>query len=763
MRSLWNWRRPLSRTAPPRRARLGVESLEERCQPATLVAPDLLTQCDTGTSMYDNITRETRPTFAGTTTSPSGTSITLIIDNVPLATYTVTLSGGDAFTLQPPTALADGVHTVRFYDSKSLAMSNILTFTVDHTPPAPPPAPTLVSAANPADVVVEVRGIAGDRLRLYVAGQSAALAMATGAAQTVHVNFTALGINPSAAFDMYVVAEDVAGNVSSASALTSTTPAATPTAPTDLRLAAVSDTGVFDNDGITDQTTLTFTGTATPGQTIALTVDNVAWTSQVVGTDGTFSLTAGPLAAGAHQASVTARSAAGVLSTPSAPVAFTIDLTPPTISDIAITPSNLSPNNDQVQESGVFRFHLSEPSYVVVHFLDIDGFDLGAIPLDRLEAGDNEFELAVPQFDEGTYTIVVIASDLADNIADLASTTFTIDLSPPTVPTFTYIAGPTPNPASGSSPATMPIQLNGTGEPGTTIEVTDGSTLLGSTTVASDGTWTFQRALVDGVHPLTALARDLAGNVTVAAAQTITIDTTIPVVPANLPPTLTVPANPLAGYRNGQVVVGSALAAGDPDSSRLLVLLSIDEGVISAPVTQGLNFVSGNDTSYISFEGPIAAVNAALAALVFKSTPGYTGTVNVVIAADDLGLNGSGGAKQASANFSYNVSNRAPQIVPSLAAPAYSMNANTALDVAAPGLKSMFADLDGDTLTIALTTAPPVGTVTVNADGSFRYVPPIGYTGTVKFAVQASDGADVSSIVWVTIDVNAAYGLRRSR
>ncbi|MEI7685177.1 MAG: Ig-like domain-containing protein [Planctomycetota bacterium] len=764
MRSLFSWRRP-SRPAPVRRVRLGVESLEERAQPATLVAPDLLTQCDTGFTSFDNLTRENRPTFAGTSTSPSGTSVTLMIDGLAFGSHTITQGGGESFTLQPPTPLGDGVHVARFYDSKTFVLSNTLTFTIDRTPPATPTAPTLVSATDPTHVVFRLQGVAGDRLHLNVAGKELTTVAATGSPQNVTVNFTANGIDPLAPFDAYVVAEDTAGNLSLASLTSSTTPVvAGPAPPSDLRLDSASDGGVFDNDNITSNTTLTFNGTASPGQTIALYVDGTVWTSQVVGASGLFTISAGPLAEGPHQAWVTAADAAGHVGTASAPITFTIDVTAPVLSAITLTPPNLSPNNDNVQESGVFRFHLSEPAYVVVHFLDSDDYNLGSIPLDLLDAGDHEFDLAVPQFGEGTYTIVLLASDIADNVGNLESTTFVVDITPPAIPNFALAPGQDTGPSStdGVTNITSPI-LAGVGEPGSTIELSENGTLLDTTTVASDGTWTLTVPLTEGVHFLNALARDAAGNTAISGNVTITIDTTIvtpPPLPANLAPTMTLPAT-LNGYRNGTIVVGAALSVGDPDSSRLLVLLSIDEGTISAPVIAGLNFVTGIDTDYVSMEGPIAAVNAALRALVFHVTPGYTGAVAVNIVADDLGLNGSGGAKQTSGSFGFTIANRAPQAAS--AAASYSMTGNTSLDIAAPGLATRFSDADNDSLTIALVTPPPVGTLVVNADGSFRYTPPTGYVGTITFAVRASDGVDSSALKWVTVEVKSPYGLRRSR
>src|SRR5262249_41841284 len=146
MRSLFGWRR--RRSTPNRRGRatLAIEILEDRCQPATTVAPDLLTQWDTGVSAYDNVTRDSQPVFAGTTTSPLGTKMWLFVDGSTAASTSIVHAGGGPFSLAPSIAIADGIHTAQFYDSKTHALSNSLTFTVDTAPPAPPAAPILLAA-----------------------------------------------------------------------------------------------------------------------------------------------------------------------------------------------------------------------------------------------------------------------------------------------------------------------------------------------------------------------------------------------------------------------------------------------------------------------------------------------------------------------------------------------------------------------------------------------------------------------------------------
>src|SRR5882724_10266994 len=146
MRPFFSWRR--SRRAPvrPARARLAVESLEDRRTPATIVAPDLLSQYDTGVSAFDNLTHNAQPSFAGTTTSSTAVQIALVIDNISVASFAVKRVGGSSFTLQPATPLAEGSHVARFYDSQTKALSIALSFTVDVTSPSAPAAPTLVDS-----------------------------------------------------------------------------------------------------------------------------------------------------------------------------------------------------------------------------------------------------------------------------------------------------------------------------------------------------------------------------------------------------------------------------------------------------------------------------------------------------------------------------------------------------------------------------------------------------------------------------------------
>ena len=71
------------------------------------------------------------------------------------------------------------------------------------------------------------------------------------------------------------------------------------------------------------------------------------------------------------------------------------------------------------------------------------------------------------------------------------------------------------------------------------------------------------------------------------------------------------------------------------------------------------------------------------------------------------------------------------------------------------GLMNNDVDVDSASLTTALGSAPSNGTVTVNPDGSFVYMPNPDFTGTDSFTYLVSDGIDDSGPVTVLVNVLA--------
>src|SRR5207248_7066677 len=74
---------------------------------------------------------------------------------------------------------------------------------------------------------------------------------------------------------------------------------------------------------------------------------------------------------------------------------------------------------------------------------------------------------------------------------------------------------------------------------------------------------------------------------------------------------------------------------------------------------------------------------------------------------------------------------------------------------AANGVLANDIDVDGDLLEALLVMGPAHGVLSLNVDGSFRYLGATNYNGTDNFTYQADDGILESGIATVTITVRA--------
>ena len=85
----------------------------------------------------------------------------------------------------------------------------------------------------------------------------------------------------------------------------------------------------------------------------------------------------------------------------------------------------------------------------------------------------------------------------------------------------------------------------------------------------------------------------------------------------------------------------------------------------------------------------------------------------------------------------------------------YTVNEDTPLNVAAPGVLVNDSDPDGNPITAVKVSDPAHGTVTLNADGSFTYTPAANYNGSDAFTYHATDGTLPSATATVAITVNS--------
>jgi VCBS repeat-containing protein len=90
---------------------------------------------------------------------------------------------------------------------------------------------------------------------------------------------------------------------------------------------------------------------------------------------------------------------------------------------------------------------------------------------------------------------------------------------------------------------------------------------------------------------------------------------------------------------------------------------------------------------------------------------------------------------------------------PVAVADSYSTQADTTLNVAAPGVLGNDTDANGNPLTAVLNADVSHGSLTLNANGSFSYTPTTGFGGSDSFTYHANDGTDDSNVVTVSIEV----------
>jgi VCBS repeat-containing protein len=92
---------------------------------------------------------------------------------------------------------------------------------------------------------------------------------------------------------------------------------------------------------------------------------------------------------------------------------------------------------------------------------------------------------------------------------------------------------------------------------------------------------------------------------------------------------------------------------------------------------------------------------------------------------------------------------------PVATADSYSVNEDATLAIGGPGVLSNDTDVEGSALSAVLVSGPSHGTLTLNGDGSFSYVPAADYHGADSFSYKADDGADSSAVATVSITVDA--------
>ena len=406
--------------------------------------------------------------------------------------------------------------------------------------------------------------------------------------------------------------------------------------------------GPLANGAVTDDATPTLSGTAEANAIVTIYDGTTVLGSVVAGAGGAWNFTTATLGNGVHPLSVTVKDAAGNTSAATTPVSITVDTVAPTASTLVITNDITSTT---VPSGGATNDNTPTLSGVAEAGSRVSIYDGATLLGTAIANGTGAWTFTTGVLTTGTHPLSVTVTDAAGNVSGSTSASVTIDTTPPAAVTNLVAAN-----NNGSTAVTIPNNgvtndntplLTGSGEIGAKISVYDGTTLLGTTTVGSGGTWSFvSTALSNGVHTLNVTATDAAGNVSPNASTTLTIDTVAPNPVTNLvinddvgtlqgplangaftddaTPTLsgTAEANAIVTIYDGTTVIGSTTANGSGAWSFTTATLSNGSHPLSVTVTDA----AGN-TSAASATVSITVDTVAPAASTLVITNDVTSTV----------------------------------------------------------------------------------------------------------------------------------------
>lgn len=141
--------------------------------------------------------------------------------------------------------------------------------------------------------------------------------------------------------------------------------------------------------------------------------------------------------------------------------------------------------------------------------------------------GSGDWSITTGTLSDGVHDLTMTTTD-ANNIASKPSQTLslTIDTTPPPAPSALSLDPSTDDGAAGDNLTSNPApEIDGKGEAGDTVTLSEGAATLGAGTVDPNGGWSIASStLTTGPHSLTATETDLAGN---ASAPSSPLDLTI--------------------------------------------------------------------------------------------------------------------------------------------------------------------------------------------------------------------------------------------
>ena len=497
---------------------------------------------DTGISSTDLITSDAH--LQGTVTGNSINSLQLEVDQGPYKNILPFLQTNGSFSLNPSDLnLTDGNHTITIV-AQDIFGGQSTPYTFNFTLQTSTSTPTLF--LNPlSDTGISNSDGITSQTKPILNGTASPNAIENLFDGTQNIAQTTVGTDgkwqitsPSLTNGIHsltVVSTDIAGNVSQASTPLNIT---IDTLPPQVQLAQpLNNAQLVNNSHLTGQ--LNGTGSAVVSASyqwgnqtaIPLTITNQSFDNQINFTG---------INNGTQQLTLSLVDVAGNTFTQTYSVIVALDKTPPVVT-LNLTNDTGSSNTDHITNnpsisgkvtdtSGVqsvkvsFKADLTQ-STDITNLLQTDGtFTLNKTFLTQLNGG---------QLPDSNYQLYIQATDIYGNTTTTQNLPFQL-LTQATTPTNLQLTPSSDTGTSNSDNITKQAQptVTGIGSIGESIQLIDGNTVIGTTTVGNLGTWQITtNTLVDGIHNLTAKGTDIAGNISQASTPlNITIDTLPPQV-----------------------------------------------------------------------------------------------------------------------------------------------------------------------------------------------------------------------------------------
>jgi hypothetical protein len=451
----------------------------------------------------DHITNDSTLTLTGTAVANS--TVTVFDGTAKLGTATVNSSG--AWTFATAT-LADGKHSFTATDMSSgatSAASSALAVTIDTHAPA---APVLVSdsVVNTNHVLLSGTAEANSTITVYDGTTAVGTATAgTNGAWSVTTSALASGAQALTA-----TATDVAGNKSALSqaldpVIGSTAPSGTP--PSAPKIVSYSNDSGVAGDHITNDSTLTLTGTGLANSTVTVFDGTTKLGTATVNSSGAWNYTTAALNDGSHSLTATDTDSSGHASSASSALAVTIDTHAPTAPTMAVySQAGTAVGGTTTVDDLLLKGTAEANSTVHV-------FDAGKQVGTATTNGSGLWSFDTGHLADGSHSFTSTAIDVAGNTsAASAAKGVTVDAPAAAV-------GIT-NLSENSSDI---VTIKGTADAYSQIKVYDGTKSVGLVSTGADGTWSYtsSSAVSNKVHTYTAQELDSTGHAVASSGSAI--------------------------------------------------------------------------------------------------------------------------------------------------------------------------------------------------------------------------------------------------